>query len=100
MAIRTGQNIFISYRRVDTEGYAGRIYDRLAERFGAEQVFMDVTDIGVGEDFADAIGQAISSCRVVIVLMGPRWHTVTDEMGRKRLDDPHDFVHIEVKICA
>ena len=97
MAIGTGQNIFISYRRVDTEGYAGRIYDRLAERFDAEQVFMDVTDIGVGEDFADAIGQAISSCRVVIILMGPRWHTVTDEMGRKRLDDPHDFVHIEVK---
>lgn len=92
-----GQNIFISYRRVDTEGYAGRIYDRLAERFGAERVFMDVTDIEVGEDFSDAIGQAISSCRVVIVLMGPRWHTVSDGMGRKRLDDPHDFVHIEVK---
>ncbi len=73
-----GQNIFISYRRAGTEGSAGRIYDRLAECFGSERVFMDVTDIGVGEDFADAIGQAINSCRVVIVLMGPRWHTVTD----------------------
>ena len=59
-----GQNIFISYRRSDSEGYAGRIYDRLVEHFGADRVFMDVTDIGVGEDFADAIGQAISSCRL------------------------------------
>ncbi len=92
-----GQNIFISYRRVDTEGYAGRIYARLAERFGFEHVFMDVTDISVGENFVDAIGQAINSCRVVILLIGPRWHTVTDEMGRKRLDDPHDFVRLEVK---
>ncbi len=79
-----GHNIFISYRRVDTAGYAGRIYDRLAKRFGSERVFMDVTDIGVGADFADAIGQAIGSCRVVIVLMGPRWHTILDEMGRAR----------------
>ena len=92
-----GQNIFISYRRAGTEGYAGRIYDRLAERFSSERVFMDVTDIGVGEDFVDAIGQAIGSCRVVIVLIGQHWHTVTDEMGRRRLDDPHDFVHLEVK---
>jgi formylglycine-generating enzyme required for sulfatase activity len=58
---------------------------------------MDVTDIRVGEDFVDAIGQAIASCQVVIVMIGPQWSTITDEMGRRRLDDPHDFVHLEVK---
>jgi formylglycine-generating enzyme required for sulfatase activity len=92
-----GQNIFISYRRADSEGYAGRIYGRLQESFGLERVFENVTDIGVGEDFADAINQAINSCRVVIVLIGPIWHSITDEMGRKRLEDPHDFVRMEVQ---
>lgn len=91
-----GRNIFISYRRVDSEGYAGRIYDRLSERFGSSRVFLDVTDIGVGEDFANAIEQAISSCQVVLVLIGPRWANIKDEMGHKRLDDPHDFVRMEV----
>jgi len=91
------QNIFISYRRVDSEGYAGRVYDRLRGCFGNDRVFMDVTDIHVGENFADAINQAIGSCRVVIVLIGSSWSSITDEMGRKRLDDPHDFVRAEVQ---
>jgi formylglycine-generating enzyme required for sulfatase activity len=91
------QNIFISYRRMDSEGSAGRIYDHLQACFGVGRVFMDVTDIRVGEDFSDAIHQAISSCKVVIVLIGPRWHSIQDEMGRKRLDDPHDFVRVEVQ---
>ena len=90
-------NIFISYRRADSEGYAGRIYDRLQACFGLDRVYMDVTNIGVGENFVDAINQAIGSCRVVIVLIGPRWHMINDEMGRKRLDDPHDFVRAEVQ---
>jgi formylglycine-generating enzyme required for sulfatase activity len=92
-----GQNIFISYRRADSEGSAGRIYDHLQACFGVGRVFMDVTDIGVGEDFIDAIHQAISSCQVVVVLIGPRWHTLKDEMGRNRLDDRHDFVRVEVQ---
>jgi len=90
------RNIFISYRRADSEGLAGRIYDRLAERFGGDRVFLDVTNISVGEDFVDAIGQAISSCQVVLVIIGPRWASITDEMGRKRLEDPNDFVRLEV----
>lgn len=92
-----GQNIFISYRRADSEGSAGRIYDYLQACFGFDRVFMDVTDIGLEEDFVDAIHQAISSCQVVIVLIGPRWHTIKDEMGRMRLEDTHDFVRVEVQ---
>jgi formylglycine-generating enzyme required for sulfatase activity len=92
-----GPNIFISYRRVDSEGYAGRIYDRLQTCFGVNRVFMDITNISVGENFADAINQAIGSCGVVIVVIGPRWCSVLDEMGRKRLDDPNDFVRVEVQ---
>ena len=91
-----GRNIFISYRRADSEGLAGRIYDRLVEHFGEDRVFLDVTNISVGEDFVDALGQAISSCEVVLVIIGPQWANITDEMGRKRLEDPHDFVRLEV----
>ena len=91
------QNIFISYRRGDSEGYAVRIFDRLQDHFGIDRVFMDVTDISVRENFKDAIDQAISSCRVVILIIGPRWESITDEMGRNRLDDPHDFVRVEVQ---
>ena len=90
------RNIFISYRRADSEGYAGRIYDRLAERFGSDRVFLDVTDIGVGEDFVDAIHQAISCCQVLLVLIGPRWSSIVNETGKKRLYDPNDFVRLEV----
>jgi formylglycine-generating enzyme required for sulfatase activity len=95
--IMTGRNIFISYRRVDSEGYAGRIYDRFCECFGSDRVFLDVTDISLEENFEDAINQAIGSCLAVIVIIGPQWTKITDEMGRKRLEDPHDFIHLEVK---
>ena len=89
-------NIFISYRRADTEGYAGRIYDRLAEHFGDERVFMDVNDIRIGQDFVDAIGDEIIACQVVVVLIGSQWLSLRDAMGQRRLDDPHDFVRLEV----
>ena len=87
--------IFISYRRDDSAGYAGRLHDRLAAHFGAERVFMDVEGIEPGVDFVDAIEQAVSSCRVLIVMIGDEWATATDASGRRRLDDPKDFVRLE-----
>ena len=89
------RNIYISYRRVGKEGYAERVNSRLQAKFEKNAVFMDFTNVGLGEDFIDAISQAIGSCIVVIVLIGPGWHLVKDEMGRKRLDDPNDFVRVE-----
>jgi tetratricopeptide (TPR) repeat protein len=86
----------ISYRREDSSGYAGRLYDALAENFGQDQVFMDIHTIGPGVDFVDAIEEAISSCRVLIVLMGPRWLDMQDAKGRRRLDVLEDFVRLEV----
>lgn len=87
--------IFISYRREDSAGYAGRLYDRLAAHFGAERVFMDVEGIAPGTDFVDAIERAVTSCKVLIVLIGNEWTGIVDSSGRRRLDDPNDFIRLE-----
>src|SRR6185436_15440168 len=88
------KGIFISYRRQDAAGHAGRLYDRLASHFGAERVFMDVEGIEPGLDFVDAIERAVGSCEVLIVIIGPGW-LATDSARKRRLDDPKDFVRIE-----
>ncbi len=91
--------IFISYRRDDSAGYAGRLYDRLSAHFGAERVFMDVEGIELGTDFVTAIEQAVGSCKVLMVVIGDEWLSTTDPAGRRRLDDPHDFVRLETRVA-
>src|SRR5438105_14782294 len=86
--------IFIGYRRADAPGDAGRLYDRLAAHFGADHVFMDVQGIEPGVDFVDAIERALGSCEIMIVLIGKDFLTA-DSAGRRRLDDPNDFVRVE-----
>jgi ankyrin repeat protein len=81
--------IFISYRREDTAGYAGRLYDQLSAHFGEERVFMDVSDIEPGEDFAKAIETTVQTCDAAVVLIGKNWLS-------KRLDDSGDFVLLEI----
>ena len=91
--------IFISYRRDDSAGYAGRLYDRLAAHFGAGRVFMDVEGIEPGTDFVTAIENAVGSCRVLIVVIGDEWLNTSDAAGRRRLDDPNDFIRLETAIA-
>ncbi|MFA5242589.1 MAG: TIR domain-containing protein [Sulfuricella sp.] len=87
--------IFISYRREDTAGHAGRIFDRLREKFGGDKVFMDVAGIEPGVDFVEAIDQAVGSCDVLLVIIGKQWLTCDDASGKRRLDDPKDFIRLE-----
>jgi hypothetical protein len=87
--------VFISYRRQEASGLAGRLYDRLAALLGDDQVFMDVDTIARGVDFAEAITQAVSSCEVLLAIIGPRWLSSTDEEGQRRLDGPDDIVRME-----
>jgi hypothetical protein len=94
-ATQTGR-IFISYRRVDSAGYAGRIYDRLAAHFGKDAIFMDVDTIEAGLDFVEVLENAVQSCDVLVALIGRQWLEIKDEEGKRRLDNPQDFVHIEV----
>lgn len=87
--------VFISYRRQDSAGHAGRLFDRLLERLGREHVFMDVAGIEAGVDFVHTINSAVGSCQLLLAVVGPEWLKTADGAGR-RLDDPADFVRIEI----
>jgi hypothetical protein len=89
--------IFLSYRRQETAWAAGRLDDALVQHFPAEQVFKDVDSIEPGEDFVERITAAVASCDVLLALIGPQWVTITDENGRRRLDDPKDWVRLEIE---
>jgi hypothetical protein len=88
-------SIFLSYRREDSEGQAGRLYDDLVAVFGSDSVFMDVAAIEPGRDFRKSIDQSLNSCGVFLSLIGRSWLTAKDASGQRRLDDPADFVRIE-----
>jgi len=87
--------IFISYRREDSPGHAGRIFDRLRSRFGSDVVFMDVAAIEPGVDFVEVLHKAVGSCDALLAVIGPQWLSATHD-GKRRLDDPRDFVRIEI----
>jgi roadblock/LC7 domain-containing protein len=83
-------------RKQESSGLAGRLYERLAARLGDDQVFMDVDTIAPGLDFAEVIAEAVSTCEVLLAVIGPRWLTAADKEGRRRLDDPDDIVRLEI----
>ena len=87
--------IFLSYRRDDTGGRAGRFFDVLVARFGARNVFQDVTAVAPGRDFVAQVDAAVTGSDAVLVVVGPRWLGISDEGGR-RIDHPDDFVRREV----
>ena len=89
--------IFISYRREETAYPAGWLFDRLADHFAGGQVFKDVDSIQLGDDFVEVITRAVGSCDVLLALIGDEWLTITDEHGRRRLDNPDDFVRLEIE---
>lgn len=88
--------IFISYRRDDSAGHVGWLRSLLIQRFGADQIFRDIETIPPGVDFVEAIETAVGSCDVLLAVIGPRWLTATGRRGERRLDDPEDFVRIEI----
>jgi hypothetical protein len=88
--------VFICYRREESAAHAGRLHDAMVARFGEDNVFMDVA-LAPGVDFVKRIQEAVAGCHVVIVVMGPRWATIEDENGGKRIADPEDFVRLEVE---
>lgn len=89
-------SIFLSYRRSDTSGHAGRLADALETRYGRDAVFHDVESIEAGALFDEAIEQAVANCRVFLPLIGDEWLNAAAPDGRRRLDDPADFVRREV----
>jgi TIR domain-containing protein len=95
--IETSGHIFISYRRSDSADIAGRIYDRLVDRFGKTPIFKDVDSIPLGFDFKEYLGKKVSECNALLAIIGDRWMDASDAAGKKRLEDPADFVRIEIE---
>ena len=93
---RQKPRIFLSYRRDDSAGHAGRLSDRLSQHFGEHQLFVDIDTIEPGEDFIEVIEQAVRCCEVLIAVIGKTWLSITDGLGRRRLDNPEDYVRVEL----
>lgn len=89
--------VFISYRRQDSAAVAGRLADRLKAHCGAARVFQDVGDIAPGADFVATLERCLATAGVVLVLIGRGWLAARDADGRRRLDDPQDFVRREIE---
>ena len=89
-------NIFINYRCDDAAYPAGRLYDRLSAHSPKNQIFIDVDNLDPGVDFVEAIEQSVGSCDVLIAVIGNRWLTSSDGEGNRRLDNPDDFVRLEI----
>lgn len=89
--------VFISYRREDSRGSAGRIYDRVARRLGRDSVFFDVDNIPPGMDFVEVLSERVSGCHALVAVIGTGWVTSAGKDNRRRIDDPHDFVRVEIE---
>lgn len=89
--------VFISYRREDSGAWAGRVYDRLAKRLGSKNVFLDVGNIQPGLDFVDVLTKRVAACDALVAIIGKDWISAADKDNRRRLDNPHDYVRIEIE---
>jgi hypothetical protein len=99
-ALKTAVNqplIFVSYRRDDSADVTGRIYDKLCQHFPPGAIFKDVDSIPAGVDFRVHLDQAVRQCKVVLVVIGKTWLAARNEAGQCRLDNPADFVRLEVE---
>ncbi|HLJ65928.1 MAG TPA: toll/interleukin-1 receptor domain-containing protein [Chloroflexota bacterium] len=89
--------VFISYRRDDTGGYAGWLADDLRDRLGETQVFMDVDSLRPGVNWVAQLQNEVTSCDVLVAMIGRHWLTAEDDQGNRRLTDPHDYVRLEIE---
>jgi len=89
--------IFISYRRHDSAYLAATLSDKLQQHFGPNSVFFDVDNIPLGVDFREYIGNAVGQCDVLLVIIGDQWMGSTGSPDKRRIDDPSDYVRIEIE---
>jgi hypothetical protein len=90
-------NIFINYRRDDDAGFTQALYSRLEQAFPAESLFMDVDNIAPGLDFVQVLNDQVARCDVLIAVIGKNWLQASDEIGERRLNNPEDFVRVEIE---
>jgi hypothetical protein len=88
--------VFISYRRETAAGEARALYGALAAQLGRTSAFMDVDSIALGRDFRSVLQKTLESCDVMLVVIDKDWVEDKNEKGEHRLEDPHDYVRMEV----
>ena len=88
--------IFLSYRHSDAGGDTGRLSDRLVREFGADNIFLNCNSIPLGTNFVERLTKEVHTCDALLAVIGPDWLDVRDEEGKRRLDNPQDFVRIEI----
>ncbi|HWY91819.1 MAG TPA: TIR domain-containing protein [Chthoniobacterales bacterium] len=88
--------IFISYRREESRWSARSLHDRLCQDFDRKQIFMDIDAIALGEDFVEAIETTVAKCDVLVAVIGNNWLASKDDHGDRRLENPEDFVRMEI----
>jgi hypothetical protein len=88
--------VFLSYRREDSGGYAGRIQDQLVQALGSDILFMDVDAIPLGANFVRVLHDEVAKCEVLLAVIGRNWLDARDEHGNHRLENPNDFVRVEI----
>jgi len=93
----SSKGVFLSYRREDAAPYARLLQIQLSQRIPEAQVFIDLDSIEPGLDFAEVIREAVDSCAVLVALIGHQWVTLADEEGRRRVDNPDDYVRFEIQ---
>ena len=90
-------SIFVSYRHEDSRHQTDRLFDRLEDRFGAGQVFQDVDSIPLGLDFRKVLTERVAGCDLCVAVIGDAWLSIAGKSGTRRIDDPADFVRIEIE---
>jgi hypothetical protein len=96
VAVESPKSIFVSYRRLDSQHITGRIYDRLATKFGKTSVYKDVDSIPLGLDFREHLQEQVSRCSVLVAVIGKNWNP-TSRSGDERLKDQRDYLRIEIE---
>ena len=89
--------VFVSYRREDTAGEARALFNELSTKLGKESVFMDVDNIALGRDFRQVLREHLAACDLLLVIVGKGWVEAKDASGRNRLEQPNDFVRLEIE---
>jgi hypothetical protein len=89
--------IFISYRRRDDPGGAGRLFDALNEAFDPDRLFLDVDSIEPGQDFVEVVEDRVAKSAVLLAVIGQHWIDASDDRGNRRLDNAQDYVRIEIE---
>jgi TIR domain len=88
--------IFVSYRRDDSRDIAGRLVDRLRQDYATEQLFLDIDAIPAGTNFETVLADRLKACDVLLAVIGPQWVNAKDANGKRRLDEPGDYVRREI----